>query len=116
MRISDWSSDVCSSDLFSDSQNLHIKAPAPDGLGSEYVIGHSPTEKFKAALGVVYSRENQCLNQDVAETSHDDSRHALYDGDVAVFEIARASDNLMAVDKFQEVDYDRQSTRLNSSH
>src|SRR3546814_14441034 len=34
MRISDWSSDVCSSDLWSGSANVVVKLPVPTNLGT----------------------------------------------------------------------------------
>src|SRR3546814_7392297 len=108
MRISDWSSDVCSSDLYC----LHIAAfPRCGGEGEEpssmtvisdvdYVAHPDPRLPFSAAVrvgdvvhlsGQIGVREDGTLPDDIAGQAHQAMRN-----------LADAAD--------------RKSTRLNSSH
>src|SRR3546814_15736130 len=61
MRISDWSSDVCSSDLGRESGHVAVLIPdsfpqfvrtAPDGDAQEIEIGAAAMEDHKAAVAV----------------------------------------------------------------
>src|SRR3546814_10186613 len=101
MRISDWSSDVCSSDLGQDrhkhkSRNTHPKYNEP-GLKS-VIIG--------------YDRKK--LGNDVGRTIHDHSQgesHHRNASELAIEKEAEFQDGLRRVQL-----PDRKSTRLNSSH
>src|SRR3546814_1558530 len=60
MRISDWSSDVCSSDLLAERRILsiaepgdgepHLVAGACNGLVAAGLAGHDPCERLNAVL------------------------------------------------------------------
>src|SRR3546814_3356555 len=50
MRISDWSSDVCSSDLVGHCRNRRVVAHRADGLLAR--LGHGRHEKLQVFLGV----------------------------------------------------------------
>src|SRR3546814_1926983 len=96
MRISDWSSDVCSSDLRGDGR-LAIGAGDADGLVRRQ-IAFGFGEKF-----------------DVADDG--DMRFARVRGDrVAVERHAGRNDDAREADQVDLERVDRKSTRLNSSH
>src|SRR3546814_1837957 len=100
MRISDWSSDVCSSDLVELGDVLEHEHPLPDLVGQLRIVllEGLEDEALGAAVGAV---------EDVDERLHAaDHRHLrrLQDG------------RQLALEHLLDVLEDRKSTRLNSSH
>src|SRR3546814_3642074 len=99
MRISDWSSDVCSSDLpNADARQIGMRRPVPQGLGAG---------RHEASEGVARH-----------QLEH---RPRLFAFELILVEIARllVREIVELVERFtlgavQQVD--RKSTRLNSSH
>src|SRR3546814_3842288 len=51
MRISDWSSDVCSSDL-----SIEQNTPVHDGHGFDFQPGHHDTARWPAQIGEAEAR------------------------------------------------------------
>src|SRR3546814_8690835 len=98
MRISDWSSDVCSSDL--PAYEHHLKTYGPQSkFGYKDFIPMFKAEKFDPAAWVkLFTDAGAKYVIPVAE--HCDG-FAMYDSDLTVWDAA---------------DLDRKSTRLTSSH
>src|SRR3546814_9601730 len=92
MRISDWSSDVCSSDLYADSQNGRFLGAEMAGPGAEH-IGHLLAWALQQQLSVAQMLEMPFYHPVVEEGLRTALRRAA----------AGAAP-------------DRKSTRLNSSH
>src|SRR3546814_1270167 len=101
MRISDWSSDVCSSDLFFVAAGDQVQAEA------------QAAERFLLALerrgfvGADVAEPNQCIEVARAEAAQ---RHPAQR-----VQVAQATGAILEVG-FEVVGGDRKSTRLNSSH
>src|SRR3546814_7428882 len=97
MRISDWSSDVCSSDLFTEPQDIvQMATLGSTPIASEFVhirIG-GDLALLKGMMRVLFEREA------AGETALD---HDFLAGHTVGFAALRD-------------DVDRKSTRLNSSH
>src|SRR3546814_1324867 len=126
MRISDWSSDVCSSDLFVPDEN--VNGP----VSFSYAIG----DGRKSATGTVtfdiaVVNDAPIANPDGAGTANDpeDVFRTLHDTPLTVdFSVLLANDRDVEGDDFSIVEIldgdqgavemvgDRKSTRLNSSH
>src|SRR3546814_4209464 len=101
MRISDWSSDVCSSDLSADQ-------PA-DHLGG--IVDHGNDPRIVDAGGADDADGADDLLLGIA-VGRDDHRAA---GE-AEKSVLGADENLHALRRAGEVERDRKSTRLNSIH
>src|SRR3546814_7714537 len=99
MRISDWSSDVCSSDLNAPQRHLQAEAERLELQGGQFEHAGVPGSASGAGAGEAVLREDRC-------------------GLVAPEKIVgRAHGGTVAAgDDRQRVDEDRKSTRLNSSH
>src|SRR3546814_2721358 len=97
MRISDWSSDVCSSDLIGGARRVDPE-PGPDDAGAGEMGLHH--------LGL------EVLVEEFADR-HGPEADRL--GHLALAEVVKA---LAEIQQFGEVAWpvDRKSTRLNSSH
>src|SRR3546814_5374479 len=102
VRISDWSSDVCSSDLFTITASIGI-ARAPEH-------GDRPQTLIHNADAAMYDSKRRIRNgwqvftPALAQTQQDRLRVETH--------LRRAADN----NAFHLVYQDRKSTRLNSSH
>src|SRR3546814_18247947 len=75
MRISDWSSDVCSSDLITEPPPDRHEAAAPDGGDPEHASGPWPRERPRrdtphARLSDQGSRAALSLRSDSTDRSH----------------------------------------------
>src|SRR3546814_5075029 len=99
MRISDWSSDVCSSDLDPDASALQVLRPAPREVAYRGLARAVDAECRRA--GGAGARSGQ---DDRAALAH--QRQRLLDRE----------DRALHVGVEGVVDLDRKSTRLNSSH
>src|SRR3546814_5218400 len=100
MRISDWSADVCSSDLAADVGELHV---APQ----------------RRVLTLPFIDEARAADGGAGEGAHRSSRDGV-DADAVAAEvgcqIAHAGLERRLGDAHDVVVRDRKSTRLNSSH
>src|SRR3546814_3422792 len=106
MRISDWSSDVCSSDLLTDIsfdvKEHEIRAIiGPNGAGKSSMLN---------VINGVYTPQNGEITLAGVKFSKMNSRRAAEMG------IARTFQNLALFKGMSVLDKDRKSTRLNSSH
>src|SRR3546814_6691048 len=104
MRISDWSSDVCSSDLTIDNA---IDAATRDGESRAIVITGIGDKAFCAGADLAKGTQGFAFAVDFARPKHYivDLFKRLQECTLPV--IARVNGHVMA---------DRKSTRLNSSH
>src|SRR3546814_9322307 len=111
MRISDWSSDVCSSDLL---DAVHDVAPLVGAahLQAAVVAPAQLQEVVGLEDHVVELQEGQRMLALQAQLHAVEGQHAV-DGEVAA-DVAQEIDVLQAVEPVRIVD--RKSTRLNSSH
>src|SRR3546814_2874730 len=102
MRISDWSSDVCSSDLQaqSDLKMTVGRAPGPAAVQSKYRWAGSEPEPKQKEVGP---------DDAVAESTYDSQQLAQ---GLAEQQLA----SRRAVEQMLAAHQDRKSTRLNSSH
>src|SRR3546814_1013080 len=116
MRISDWSSDVCSSDLVVAPAIAVIDAKARLHVGNQFVFGHEDLDfrgdhrraSHAAARKDFCSDDSitfQQLNADIVQPHR---RSVLLRRDYGDLELARQ------IAEFRMED--RKSTRLNSSH
>src|SRR3546814_10003727 len=119
MRISDWSSDVCSSDLLMEEEGIFyfFRHPA-DGHGAETMV-FSDHKDIHPALDPDTIRMDQAGSVDEADTVatllH---RQHMRSGKVTLrdFNFERPTDRMeVSVDSLVRIG-DRKSTRLNSSH
>src|SRR3546814_10266654 len=116
MRISDWSSDVCSSDL---TRIPTLRADVDAPAHREMVVEHRDLLMMAAPDGMcAVEPEADRARYLPAQQHRDDARHdellqsaeiPVQDVDVAVGTILREPQHVMA-------ERDRKSTRLNSSH
>src|SRR3546814_10576199 len=69
MRISDWSSDVCSSDLLTSLETGHLlhlgdlvqfRAHTLENLGAELLVGHLAAAEAQCEIGRASCREREC--------------------------------------------------------
>src|SRR3546814_2852773 len=106
MRISDWSSDVCSSDL--PSEDLDNAESRDNGTASSH-SGSRPVEDELPVrpIRVLIVDDHIVMRQGLA---------ALLELEADLQVIGEASDGREAIDKARELRPDRKSTRLNSSH
>src|SRR3546814_10388925 len=103
MRISDWSSDVCSSDLFSDETPTE---GAPNG--TRIMRGAGATAFIdKKLLGMSIGAAIDLFEQDGAVTTLAQPSLTALSGETASF---------LACGEFHITIQQRESTRLNSSH
>src|SRR3546814_7024262 len=110
MRISDWSSDVCSSDLSADAADRFQVATQLAGVGAAL----EGADAHAAVLGRAEWLEQLAADEfqvhPLARIAHFDDRRVVVpaqpDDDCAV--VAAAFDRIL--------EEDRKSTRLNSSH
>src|SRR3546814_4032755 len=111
MRISDWSSDVCSSDLFElkvpnaetrAAADRHVARAEQADVG---LAGRIRLDIARAGDRDVERRRDEPVGVDIARAGHVDL--ARYRGAALDVQVARARHG-----QFQ----DRKSTRLNSSH
>src|SRR3546814_6491765 len=105
MRISDWSSDVCSSDLFVSGDGLD---DALEALVPADVRGVKPfAQKYSLLLA-----ENGGILDDLMITRWEDGLYMVVNGAVKYDDIGHLRDHLPDAITLK----DRKSTRLNSSH
>src|SRR3546814_9595342 len=100
MRISDWSSDVCSSDLAARSRGV-------DGV----VCGHIHSAEMRAIDGVEYYNDGDWVEGCTALVEHHDGTMEILHWAEEV--AARAAPAPLGLPTAAR---DRKSTRLNSSH
>src|SRR3546814_2547521 len=101
MRISDWSSDVCSSDLLAIGKELAVFASQVDAL----LAGHQ--RRDGQILGIVDRPEIRLPVGVAEEVARPEGRRE---------KAAAAVDRRVGVPQVRGVEEDRKSTRLNSSH
>src|SRR3546814_10099728 len=116
MRISDWSSDVCSSDLAARGRDQHLRLEHEALAGHVVERVHRARIQALAALAVDHAETAAPADAPVAEVVADATVHRLR----RALAQPRADDHAarMAVgrrDQARDVG-DRKSTRLNSSH
>src|SRR3546814_4162584 len=108
MRISDWSSDVCSSDLFPQARLFQVNVQPLDAHkhGAAAVVGDAllVLEALREGLGE-WRVDDEAVQRDAAAI-------AAWNGEVDAA-IAASADDVLPSDA--QV-LDRKSTRLNSSH
>src|SRR3546814_1265314 len=111
MRISDWSSDVCSSDLFK--------------LNRQQIMGRVLLQTPHAVLGeqtnregLVRSEASDALRKILMWAIDNEMRDLINEADEIELEQRKsASNDTTKISKVRlRVDKDRKSTRLNSSH
>src|SRR3546814_10911346 len=114
MRISDWSSDVCSSDL----RGLHAGAP-PYGVITADVQGDKLGGTWRRLTGSIIERI--CTQAGVAPDRIDSASLAALDtaaaalpggGHISLY----LTEQTKVLDLVQRLALDRKRTRLNSSH
>src|SRR3546814_9698293 len=117
MRISDWSSDVCSSDLVSGDTEKYDIVIGADGLHSNVrslVFGHE--SQFERYLGFCFAGFTMPNKFDLA---HGGVNYTVLGKWAGIF-APGTTDRVfgMLVFRYQESHFktDRKSTRLNSSH
>src|SRR3546814_1229950 len=114
MRISDWSSDVCSSDLL---EAMLSKDPAPENLEEEGAEDNG--EISEKTAGVSFKDEDEVEEEPSADG--DDENGEGSSGKRESFE-EDEEDNTLSLAAMEELlkpdalEKDRKSTRLNSSH
>src|SRR3546814_5468877 len=118
MRISDWSSDVCSSDLLRIEPGL-TGVVGPNGCGKpnlleaiRWVMGESSPKSMRGGgmEDVIFAGTSSRPARDFAEVAlHCDTEGAL----VAGLSDSSDGDDLEVI---RRIERDRKSTRLNSSH
>src|SRR3546814_9310124 len=101
MRISDWSSDVCSSDLL-----VHAKSLADEG---SFRVAAAKLGLTQPAL----TKSIQALEAEVGVRLFDRSRKGIAPTAAGAALLRRAAGLL---DGMADLQADRKSTRLNSSH
>src|SRR3546814_10123584 len=118
MRISDWSSDVCSSDLIAACKGLEPKSGKLVHEVIEEVLGHrhpfgvlsGPTFAKELGIGlptaVTIASADESFAEKFAHLLHGDGFRAYWSEDMNGVEIGGAAKNVMGID--------RKSTRLNS--
>src|SRR3546814_1276251 len=114
MRISDWSSDVCSSDLLLESfiSQHYLEQPAPP----EILVSHAVNEDelLQEALGqragrkVSIAQPQRGVKRRLLDMAMNSATQAL---STRLVEAASMDDRLLELQRV-----DRKSTRLNSSH
>src|SRR3546814_4641757 len=115
MRISDWSSDVCSSDLILDLTAIGATVHADEAADSS---GDRTQEFEPRDAGVAGGRGDEDARRTAAAAQRGrvdrlDLRERLAEPDDDAGEAAVANDEVRAEPERQQ---DRKSTRLNSSH
>src|SRR3546814_8091405 len=117
MRISDWSSDVCSSDLEVLGQKKHIQGYLKDflfepGLADARIETLSGGEQSRLLLAREFARRSNLMVLD--EPTNDLDMETL---DLLQEVIADYDGTVLIVSHDRDfLDRDRKSTRLNSSH
>src|SRR3546814_2224659 len=118
LRISDWSSDVCSSDLANQATGLVRKRLPNDALPAA-----TATRELRDRRALAKAKFGD--GQDVTRLSDDQRHHARTVGQRIAGVIGTAVDTvcrrvvisgILAASKDFEQTQDRKSTRLNSSH
>src|SRR3546814_4384597 len=103
MRISDWSSDVCSSDL-----NLDVQSIAPERIPGE---SGGEVHQLTGALRNLTRR-----TRDLVARERDFTRDASHELRTPLTVIRVATDMMLGDPEIPQRAQDRKSTRLNSSH
>src|SRR3546814_2055304 len=128
MRISDWSSDVCSSDLFDHlgiacaelARGQRREGGGVDqdecGLveGADQILARGDVDRGLAADATVDLREQGRRHLDEDAAALDDA--ACEADEIADHPAAERDDMVAALDSLADQPLDRKSTRLNSSH
>src|SRR3546814_7614788 len=121
MRISDWSSDVCSSDLQLFAKDLEARIEAINATREE-VVGDDRRNRRDQAHGGRDQRfgnagRNSGQRRLLDVTDRDEGAHDAPDGaeqtDVGAGRTDRRQKRQTTI---EQLDLDRKSTRLNSSH
>src|SRR3546814_9261081 len=100
MRISDWSSDVCSSDLAEAEATVRLLALI--ATQTEFANALAADEEQTIGVICMYKKQKQEIERRFAQQPFD-----------APF---RRTVKIDTVDSYQGKEKDRKSTRLNSSH
>src|SRR3546814_1168892 len=101
MRISDWSSDVCSSDLAGGEPAGEAEEPAVLVRGRRARLARDRTADLRGAAGAGRDRGLEQVGHPGSDIRRDEDVTAI---------------DLMLVDRHAVRGQDRKSTRLNSSH
>src|SRR3546814_1320498 len=114
MRISDWSSDVCSSDLVCRIVGLHSgKWPPALQVGSTH-LAFGPAPLLKARGGTdVEAPADDIIGCTISGTQTGPNRRRFVRD---IGHTGTQRELFVYVDAREEVHIDRKSTRLNSSH
>src|SRR3546814_15463256 len=85
MRISDWSSDVCSSDLVPQNASYDLNDIDRERINGQAVLQFRPTDALTATVDYTYSRNTvETRNSNVGVWfNHEDTSSAWTDGPIA---------------------------------
>src|SRR3546814_15691061 len=85
MRISDWSSDVCSSDLVPQNASYDLNDINRERINGQAVLQFRPTDALTATVDYTYSRNTvETRNSNVGVWfNHEDTSSAWTDGPIA---------------------------------
>src|SRR3546814_8226888 len=106
MRISDWSSDVCSSDLMVEPQQVIVAHRAE--------IGEAPRDRLRILLNRIAAR-CRAIEADAARVGAVVIGRVPF-GTIEIADPRRGAVMMAGRHLVREAERDRKSTRLNSSH
>src|SRR3546814_1681231 len=111
MRISDWSSDVCSSDLIEDKLKMEIDpqveaASGKQSTAAKLVVRLKDGREITAFVSAPKGSQSRSFTRDEHHSRFKQELMTRISGSACAEIIAAASD----------LEQDRKSTRLNSSH
>src|SRR3546814_10787867 len=110
MRISDWSSDVCSSDLYVFTTGNQIDSLRIRGSVSTYTMGIDPKKNDPSSILVLIHRQQDSIAHPDSLIMMKKPGYYTYADSSGNFEITNLKEGTYRLYA------DRKSTRLNSSH